>query len=214
MSKKFWGSPGRAFRDRVRLSGMSEMLIPTCLGLPYDLCKSLASTNIMESVNSVIARTSRNVTRWRNASMSLRWIVAGMPMAAGLPPRQRPHAPFQTCRRARQGLRGKNGPQVRAGGRRPGERRAGRRIADQLLQKAPQAPGRSPAPATPCALFAGIGRTTTSRQPESRNTGRGEGARERLTPQEVIGYVRIDAASPPGFNIDQDIPSPSMSINI
>ena len=40
-----------------------------------------ASTNIMESVNSVIARTSRNVMRWRNASMGLRWTAAGMLMA-------------------------------------------------------------------------------------------------------------------------------------
>ena len=45
---------------------------------------------------------------------------------AGLPPRQRPHPPSQAGRRARQNLRGEDGPQVRAGGRRPTERRTGR----------------------------------------------------------------------------------------
>ena len=61
--------PGAAGSVR---EGMPEMLTLTRLGLPYDLRKSLASTNIMESVNSVIGRASRNVTRWRNASMGLR----------------------------------------------------------------------------------------------------------------------------------------------
>ena len=50
-------------------------------GLPKELRNSLASTNIMESVNAVIARGSRNVTRWRNVSMGLRWTAAGMLMA-------------------------------------------------------------------------------------------------------------------------------------
>ena len=58
-----------------------EMLTLIRLGLPKELRKSLASTNIMESVNVVIARGSRNVTRWRNASMGLRWTAAGMLMA-------------------------------------------------------------------------------------------------------------------------------------
>ena len=70
--------PGAA---RSLREGMPEMLTLTRLGLPYDLRKSLASTNIMESVNSVIARASRNVTRWRNASMGLRRTAAGMLMA-------------------------------------------------------------------------------------------------------------------------------------
>ena len=81
MSKKLRGSRGQAFGDRVRLCGMSEMLTPTRLGLQKELRKSLASTNMMESVNAVIARASRNVARWRNASMGLRWVAAEMLMA-------------------------------------------------------------------------------------------------------------------------------------
>ena len=67
--------PGAARSVR---EGMPEMLTLTNLGLPDDLLKLLASTNIMESV---IARGSWNVTRWRNAPMGLRWIAAGMLMA-------------------------------------------------------------------------------------------------------------------------------------
>ena len=59
--------PGAAWSVR---KGMLEMLTLTRLVLPYDLRKSLALTNIMESVNSMIARASRNVMRWRNASMA------------------------------------------------------------------------------------------------------------------------------------------------
>ena len=70
--------PGAARSVR---EGMPEMLTLTRLGLPHELRKSLASTNIMESVNSVIARASRNVTRWRDGSMAPRWTAAGMLMA-------------------------------------------------------------------------------------------------------------------------------------
>ena len=66
--------PGAARSVR---EGMPEMLRLARLGLPKELRRSLASMNIMESVNSVIARTSRNVTRWRNASMGLRGTTAG-----------------------------------------------------------------------------------------------------------------------------------------
>ena len=86
-----------------------------------------------------------------------------------------------------------------------GSVRAGH-IADQLLHKAPQAQGRGPAPATPCALSAEIGRKPASRLSESKNSGTERECRERLTPQEVIGYTRSEAASPPDFNIDRDIP--------
>ena len=70
--------PGAA---RSLREGMPEMLTLTRLGLPYDLRKSLASTNIMESVNAVIKNGAKNVKRWRNASMGLRWTAAGMLMA-------------------------------------------------------------------------------------------------------------------------------------
>ena len=44
-------------------------------------CCSDRNCNRWFSVNSVIARASRNVTRWRDGSMALRWNAAGMLMA-------------------------------------------------------------------------------------------------------------------------------------
>jgi putative transposase len=38
----------------------------------------LASTNPIESMIEIIRRTSRNVKRWQNGDMCLRWTAAGM----------------------------------------------------------------------------------------------------------------------------------------
>ena len=60
------------------LEGIDEILTVVRLGLPLELRRSLASTNIIESMNSVIRRVCRNVKRWRDAKMALRWTSAGM----------------------------------------------------------------------------------------------------------------------------------------
>jgi len=51
------------------LEGLDEVLTVTRLGLP---------TNIIESMNAVIRQVCRNVKRWRDAQMALRWTAAGM----------------------------------------------------------------------------------------------------------------------------------------
>jgi len=43
--------------------GLDEILTVTRLGLPENLRRSLASTNIIESMNSVIRQVCRNVKR-------------------------------------------------------------------------------------------------------------------------------------------------------
>lgn len=60
------------------LEGLDEILTVSRLGLPDDLRRSLACTNIIENMMGTIRRVSRNVKRWRNASMALRWTAAGM----------------------------------------------------------------------------------------------------------------------------------------
>ena len=60
------------------LEGLDEILTVTRLGLPLELRRSLASTNIIESMNAVIRQVCRNVKRWRDARMALRWTAAGM----------------------------------------------------------------------------------------------------------------------------------------
>jgi len=60
------------------LEGLDEILTVTRLGLPQQLRRSLACTNIIENMNGTIRRVCRNVKRWRDASMALRWTAAGM----------------------------------------------------------------------------------------------------------------------------------------
>ena len=58
------------------------MLTVIRLGLPIELRRSLACTNIIENMMGTIRRVCRNVKRWRDASMALRWTGAAMQEAA------------------------------------------------------------------------------------------------------------------------------------
>jgi transposase-like protein len=60
------------------LEGIDEILTVTRLGLPLELRRSLACTNIIENMNGTIRRVCRNVKRWQDASMALRWTSAAM----------------------------------------------------------------------------------------------------------------------------------------
>jgi putative transposase len=60
------------------LEGLDEILIVTRLGLPSELRRSLACTNIIENMMGTVRRVSRNVKRWQSASMALRWTAAAM----------------------------------------------------------------------------------------------------------------------------------------
>jgi putative transposase len=58
--------------------GMHETLTITRLGVTDQLKRTLASTNPCESMIETVRRTSRNVKRWKNGDMCLRWTAAGM----------------------------------------------------------------------------------------------------------------------------------------
>ena len=47
-------------------------------GIDGHLAKTLTTSNPAESVISIARTTNRNVTRWRDAQMVLRWTAAGM----------------------------------------------------------------------------------------------------------------------------------------
>jgi transposase-like protein len=64
------------------LEGLDEMLTVIRLGLPQSLRRSLACTNIIENMMGTIRRVCRNVKRWRDASMALRWTAAAMQEAS------------------------------------------------------------------------------------------------------------------------------------
>src|SRR3954447_11241351 len=64
------------------LEGLDEILTVVRLGLPRELRRSLACTNIVENIMGSVRRVCRNVKRWRDASMALRWTAAAMLEAA------------------------------------------------------------------------------------------------------------------------------------
>jgi len=64
--------------SRSILEGLDEILTVIRLGLPPELRRSLACTNIIENALGTVRQTSRNVKRWRNAEMALRWTAAGL----------------------------------------------------------------------------------------------------------------------------------------
>ena len=67
--------PGAAASLR---EGMAETLTVLRLGVPPTLARTLRSTNAIESMISISRDHSRNVKRWRDGQMALRWCAAGM----------------------------------------------------------------------------------------------------------------------------------------
>lgn len=60
------------------LEGLDEILCIIRLGLPTELRRSLATTNAIENMMGTIRHVTRNVKRWKNSNMRLRWTAAGI----------------------------------------------------------------------------------------------------------------------------------------
>ena len=82
------------------LEGLDEMLTVNRLGLPTQLRRSLACTNSIENMMGTVRRVCRNMKRWRNAAMALRWTAAGMMEAAKGFRRLKAHKQLPTLRAA------------------------------------------------------------------------------------------------------------------
>jgi putative transposase len=67
--------PGAAASLR---EGLEETLTMTRLGVRGQLKRTLTSTNPCESMIETVRRISRNVKRWQNGDMCLRWTAVGM----------------------------------------------------------------------------------------------------------------------------------------
>jgi putative transposase len=67
--------PGAAASLR---EGLEETLTVLRLGLPPTLARTFRSTNAVESMISICRDHARNVKRWRDGQMALRWCAAGM----------------------------------------------------------------------------------------------------------------------------------------
>ena len=67
--------PGAAASLR---EGMAGTLTILRLGVPPTLARTLRSTNPIESMIEICREHSKNVKRWRDGTMALRWCAAGM----------------------------------------------------------------------------------------------------------------------------------------
>jgi len=67
--------PGAAASLR---EGMAETLTILRLDVPPTLARTLRSTNPVESMIEICREHSKNVKRWRDGTMALRWCAAGM----------------------------------------------------------------------------------------------------------------------------------------
>ena len=67
--------PGAAASLR---EGLAETVTLQRLGVHEQLWRTLSSTNPIESMIGICRSTSRNVKRWQNGDMCLRWTAAGM----------------------------------------------------------------------------------------------------------------------------------------
>lgn len=59
------------------LERLDEMFTITDLGITGEPARCLATTNVIESPNSVVRRVSGRVTNYKDAEMALRWTAAG-----------------------------------------------------------------------------------------------------------------------------------------
>jgi putative transposase len=67
--------PGAAASLR---EGLPELFTVARLGITGTLARTLTTSNPIESMISIARTTNRNVTRWRDGQMVLRWTAAGM----------------------------------------------------------------------------------------------------------------------------------------
>jgi putative transposase len=58
--------------------GLIETLTVLRLGVPPTLARTLRSTNAVESMISICRHHARNVKRWRDGQMAIRWCAAGL----------------------------------------------------------------------------------------------------------------------------------------
>jgi transposase-like protein len=61
--------------------GLEETLTVHRLGIPEQLRRTLASTNVIESAFSIVGTVCRNVKRWRQGDQIERWVGSGLLVA-------------------------------------------------------------------------------------------------------------------------------------
>ena len=72
--------PGAAASLR---EGLEETLTVQTLGITGALYRTLRTTNPIENLNGSIAHFTRNVKRWKDGQMTLRWVAGALSDAKG-----------------------------------------------------------------------------------------------------------------------------------
>lgn len=72
--------PGAAASLR---EGLDDTLTLQAMGMSGALYRTLRTTNPIENLNGSVAHYSRNVRRWKDASMILRWVASALSDASG-----------------------------------------------------------------------------------------------------------------------------------
>lgn len=80
--------------------GLAETLTVLRLGLPPSLARTFRSTNAVESMIGICREHAKNVKRWRDGQMALRWCAAGMIEAGNQFRRVNGHLHLATLRAA------------------------------------------------------------------------------------------------------------------
>jgi transposase-like protein len=71
--------------------GLDKTLTVQSLGIASALYRTLRTTNAIENLNGSIANHTRNVKRWSDGRMTLRWIASALGQAEGRFRKQRGH---------------------------------------------------------------------------------------------------------------------------
>jgi putative transposase len=95
--------PGAAASLR---EGLDEVLTLQRLGVGGALYRSLRSTNAIENLNGSVAAFTRNVRRWRNGAMIVRWVATALRHASRRFRRIRGHSDLKLLVRALHDSRG------------------------------------------------------------------------------------------------------------
>ena len=85
--------PGAAASLR---EGLEETLTVQALSITGALYRTLRTTNPIENLNGSIANFTRNVKRWRDGQMTLRWIAGALSDAKGRFRKLRGHRDMKT----------------------------------------------------------------------------------------------------------------------
>jgi putative transposase len=73
-----WLAPEHPSAARSLREGLAELFTINRLGLPKELRRCLATTNLLDATHSGMREKMGRVTRWRDGAMALRWTAASL----------------------------------------------------------------------------------------------------------------------------------------